>query len=150
MSRRSCLSISALIRFDSFASSLRQQAIMDSRVIPSGFGSPVYTGPDKYLPTVSAYPESPVLASTSGEEVVCRAGRTGLGEGRLARGLAVKLSPQPRTTATSPGCSRQITGDSDRGGESGDGGASPRCSTVTLLMLKLLQKSSHLKPYLYH
>lgn len=41
LSRRSCLSISALIRFDSFASSLRQQAIMDSRVIPSGFGSPV-------------------------------------------------------------------------------------------------------------
>lgn len=42
---------------------------------------------------------------------------TGLGEGTLARGLAVKLSPQPRTSATSPGCSRQITGDSDRGGE---------------------------------
>lgn len=46
LSRRSCLSISALIRFDSFASSLRQQAIMDSRVIPSGFSSPVKTGPD--------------------------------------------------------------------------------------------------------
>lgn len=38
------------------------------------------------------------------------------GEGRLSRGLAVKLSPQPRATATSPVYSRQITGDSDRGG----------------------------------
>lgn len=35
LSRRSCLSISALIRFDSLASSLRQQAIIDSKVIPT-------------------------------------------------------------------------------------------------------------------
>lgn len=49
MSRRSCLSISALIRFDSFASSLRQQAIMDSRVIPPlSCGSPDQTGPDEH------------------------------------------------------------------------------------------------------
>lgn len=33
LSRRSCFSISALIRLDSFTSSLRQHAIMDSRVI---------------------------------------------------------------------------------------------------------------------
>ncbi len=33
LSRRSCFSISALIRLDSFASSLRQQAIMESKVI---------------------------------------------------------------------------------------------------------------------
>lgn len=35
LSRRSCLSISSLIRLASFASSLRQHAIMDSRVILS-------------------------------------------------------------------------------------------------------------------
>ncbi len=35
LSRRSCFSISELIRFDSLASSLRQQAIIDSKVIPT-------------------------------------------------------------------------------------------------------------------
>lgn len=45
LSRRSCFSISALIRLDSFASSLRQQAIMESKVITAWAGkSPFYTG----------------------------------------------------------------------------------------------------------
>ena len=44
LSRRSCLSISALIRFDSFASSLKQQAIMDSKVITAKCKSPIYIG----------------------------------------------------------------------------------------------------------
>lgn len=39
LSRRSCFSISALIRLDSFASSLRQQAIMESKVIPAWAGT---------------------------------------------------------------------------------------------------------------
>lgn len=38
LSRRSCFSISALIRLDSFASSLRQQAIMESKVITAWAG----------------------------------------------------------------------------------------------------------------
>lgn len=38
LSRRSCFSISALIRLDSFASSLRQQAIMGSKVITAWAG----------------------------------------------------------------------------------------------------------------
>ncbi len=40
LSLRSCLSISALILLDSFASSVMQQAIMDSRVITTAFGDP--------------------------------------------------------------------------------------------------------------
>lgn len=40
LSRRSCLSISSLIRLASFASSLRQHAIMDSRVIFSQLTHP--------------------------------------------------------------------------------------------------------------
>ncbi|TNN66990.1 hypothetical protein EYF80_022763 [Liparis tanakae] len=89
-----------------------QQAIMDSRVIPSGFAAaPVETGH-----ALSRNP--PLLRSLrfdiSSEEVGLsfwtdgRAGTGGRadgtwGRGSLARGLAVKLSPQPRTTATSPG-----------------------------------------------
>lgn len=50
LSRRSVLSISSLIRFASFASSLRQHAIMESRVMPlsetkrSGSLVPVWVG----------------------------------------------------------------------------------------------------------
>lgn len=48
LSRRSCFSISALIRLDSFASSLRQQAIMESKVITAWAEKPVWQGEPGY------------------------------------------------------------------------------------------------------
>lgn len=97
MSRRSCLSISALIRFDSFASSLRQQAIMDSRVIPSSFGSPVKTGPRH---TVSAYPESAIFASISGVGLSGWTDGWDWGEGILAKGPRCQVVPPSKCDFT--------------------------------------------------
>lgn len=58
LSLRSCFSISALMRFDSFTSSLRQQAIMDSRVMVAarpGRPRPPPT-PPRHRPPSSARP----------------------------------------------------------------------------------------------
>lgn len=105
LSRRSCLSISALIRLDSFASSLRQQAIMDSSVIlPWCRRPPVPTGPEQTL-QLRGVSLSPVPGSV--RAAVGSVGWTRLGEGRRARGLAVKLCPQPSGATLHPDVHRK-------------------------------------------
>lgn len=84
---------------------------MDSRVIPSGFGSPVQTGLDNTCPRLIIPNPDPRFDLRRGGGLW---GWMGLGEGSL--GPRCQVVPQPRATATSPGFSRQITGDSDRGG----------------------------------
>lgn len=94
MSRRSCLSISALIRFDSFASSLRQQAIMDSRVIPSALGSPAHTEPGNACPRSRLLPQKNPRRSlrSPAEEGLCRGGRM---DGRDWGGGETSLGASP-------------------------------------------------------
>lgn len=67
------------------------------------------------------------------------------GEGSVARGLAVKLSPQPRRTAPSPVCSPQITGDWDQT----DYGASliyRGCTSQNATKYQNYNRTSHLLP----
>lgn len=152
MSRRSCLSISALIRFDSFASSLRQQAIMDSRVIPSGFGSPVSTEPGNTCPRFQLLPNTrySLRSQARGLSVRLDGWMDGTGGGETSYGPRCQVVPPAESNCDSTRVFSANHGRFRQGREPGDGGASPRCSSATIqLMIKLLKQISHLIPGLY-
>ena len=154
------MSISALIRFDSFASSLRQQAIMDSRVIPvscCGRDPTRRLSTERYL---SRDPEPSLRLQGGGRRRRwCRYGAgwmdrgTGGGEPPACLGPRCEVvSPSREQLRLQAVCSRQITGDSDKGREPRDGW----WGLPEMLCLNAAKndcnrcKISHLIPGLYH